>query len=86
MNKIEEIIELDEKIVKEFDILDVLGRGAYGVVWKVRRKTTGEIFALKKVFEARLIRDFLSILKPTRCLESLPGKFRIEVVRPSQHS
>lgn len=51
MNNIEEIIELDEKIVKEYDILDVLGRGAYGVVWKVKRKSTGEIFALKKVFE-----------------------------------
>ncbi len=29
-----------------------MGSGAYGHVWEVRDKKTGQIFALKKVFDA----------------------------------
>jgi len=44
--------ELDAHILDKFEILQQLGKGAYGIVWKVKLKETGEIFALKKIFGA----------------------------------
>uniref|UniRef100_A0A6B2L5E5 Mitogen-activated protein kinase n=1 Tax=Arcella intermedia TaxID=1963864 RepID=A0A6B2L5E5_9EUKA len=38
--------------MERFEILQKLGKGAYGIVWKVRDKETGEILALKKIFGA----------------------------------
>lgn len=35
--------------LKEFEILAKLGEGAFGQVFKVRRKQDGEIYALKKI-------------------------------------
>ena len=32
--------------------MEKVGSGAYGYVWKVKEKKSGEIFALKKVFLA----------------------------------
>ena len=31
----------------DFDLVRLVGKGAFGKVWQVRRKDTGEIFALK---------------------------------------
>ena len=36
--------------LKNFEILDQLGKGAYSVVYKVRRKCDSQEYALKKVF------------------------------------
>jgi len=36
----------------KYEILQRLGKGAYGIVWKVREKESGEIYALKKIFDA----------------------------------
>jgi len=44
--------EIDAHILDKFEILQQLGKGAYGIVWKVKLKETGEIFALKKIFGA----------------------------------
>jgi mitogen-activated protein kinase 15 len=44
--------ELDGHIMERFEILQQLGKGAYGIVWKVKYKDTGEILALKKIFGA----------------------------------
>lgn len=52
MNKDSSIEEIESHIYKKFDILERKGKGAYGVVWKAKEKTTNKIVALKKVFDA----------------------------------
>jgi mitogen-activated protein kinase 15 len=44
--------EIDQHILDRFDILQKLGKGAYGIVWKVEDKESHEILALKKIFGA----------------------------------
>lgn len=44
--------EVESHIYKKFEILQKLGKGAYGIVWKAIEKKTKKIVALKKVFEA----------------------------------
>ena len=44
--------EIDVKIFKLYEIVQKIGKGAYGVVWKAIDKQTQEIIALKKIFDA----------------------------------
>jgi len=44
--------EIDQHILDRFEVLQKLGKGAYGVVWKVTDKETKEVLALKKIFGA----------------------------------
>ena len=44
--------ELEPHILRKFEILQKLGKGAYGVVWKAIDKQTKQTVALKKVFDA----------------------------------
>ena len=44
--------EIEPHIYRKFDIQQKLGKGAYGVVWKAVEKKSGQVVALKKVFEA----------------------------------
>ena len=44
--------EVESHIFKKYEILQKLGKGAYGIVWKVIDKKTKKVVALKKVFEA----------------------------------
>ncbi|XP_067637279.1 extracellular signal-regulated kinase 7 [Eurosta solidaginis] len=44
--------EIDDNIVKLFDIKKRLGKGAYGIVWKALDKRTNETVAVKKIFDA----------------------------------
>ena len=44
--------EVEPHILHKFEILQKLGKGAYGVVWKAIDKHTKNIVAVKKVFDA----------------------------------
>jgi len=44
--------EIDKHILRKYDIVQKLGKGAYGIVWKALDKKTGEKVALKKIFDA----------------------------------
>eukprot|EP00769_Ergobibamus_cyprinoides_P003748 gnl/Ergobibamus_cyprinoides/5170.p2 GENE.gnl/Ergobibamus_cyprinoides/5170~~gnl/Ergobibamus_cyprinoides/5170.p2 ORF type:complete len:153 (+),score=62.63 gnl/Ergobibamus_cyprinoides/5170:25-483(+) len=44
--------EIDRHILRKFEIVTKVGKGAYGVVWKAIDKKTRETVALKKVFDA----------------------------------
>jgi mitogen-activated protein kinase 15 len=44
--------EIDAHILAKYEIIQKLGKGAYGIVWKVRDKDSNEIYALKKIFDA----------------------------------
>lgn len=38
--------------MNKYDILGIVGEGAYGIVYKARNKETGEIVAIKKFKES----------------------------------
>lgn len=44
--------EIDRHILVKYDIKRRIGKGAYGIVWKSVDRRTGEIVALKKIFDA----------------------------------
>jgi mitogen-activated protein kinase 15 len=44
--------KIDEHILKKYEIISKIGKGAYGVVWKAKDLKTQRIVALKKVFDA----------------------------------
>jgi mitogen-activated protein kinase 15 len=44
--------EIEKHVLEKYEILQKMGRGAYGIVWKSKEKATGRIVALKKVFDA----------------------------------
>jgi len=44
--------DLEPYVLKKYEILQKLGKGAYGIVWKAIDKRTKEIVAVKKCFDA----------------------------------
>ena len=44
--------EIEAHILKKYEILQKLGKGAYGIVWKSIDKKTKQVVALKKIFDA----------------------------------
>nr|XP_057902561.1 mitogen-activated protein kinase 15 [Doryrhamphus excisus] len=46
------IPEVEEHISMKYEIRKRLGKGAYGIVWKAVDRETGEIVAVKKIFDA----------------------------------
>lgn len=44
--------EIDCHVLRKYEIVQKLGRGAYGIVWKAIDKKTREVVALKKCFDA----------------------------------
>ncbi|VDP89689.1 unnamed protein product [Echinostoma caproni] len=44
--------EIEAAILKHYEILKRLGKGAYGIVWRARNKKNGATVALKKIFDA----------------------------------
>ncbi|XP_041811306.1 mitogen-activated protein kinase 15 [Chelmon rostratus] len=46
------VSEVEEHISLKYEIKKRLGKGAYGIVWKAVDRQTGEIVAVKKIFDA----------------------------------
>jgi len=44
--------EIEPHLYRKYEILQRLGKGAYGIVWKAVERKTKQIIALKKVFDA----------------------------------
>jgi mitogen-activated protein kinase 15 len=44
--------DIDKHVLRKYEILQKLGKGAYGIVWKAVDKKTRETVALKKIFDA----------------------------------
>ncbi|XP_062622190.1 extracellular signal-regulated kinase 2-like isoform X3 [Saccostrea cucullata] len=44
--------EIEPHITKKYEIKKRLGKGAYGIVWKAVDRRTGEVVAVKKIFDA----------------------------------
>ena len=43
---------IDGKILRKYEIIKKIGKGAYGQVWKVFDKQTKTTCALKKIYDA----------------------------------
>lgn len=43
---------IDAHVLKKFNIVQQVGSGAYGIVWKVTAKDSTQHLALKKIFDA----------------------------------
>lgn len=62
---------VDKHVLKKYELLQKVGKGAYGIVWKALNKKTNEICALKKIFDAfqnstdaqRTFREILFLLE-----------------------
>ena len=44
--------KIEPHILKKFEIIQKLGKGAYGVVWKAINRKKKKVVAVKKVFDA----------------------------------
>ena len=44
--------EIDRHVTRKYDIVQKLGKGAYGIVWRAIDKRTRQPVALKKCFDA----------------------------------
>lgn len=44
--------------MRDFEFIKFLGKGAYGSVWQVRKKATGDMYAMKIVDWADRVRFF----------------------------
>ena len=44
--------EIDKHVTKRYEIVQKLGKGAYGIVWRAFDKKTKDVVALKKIFDA----------------------------------
>jgi hypothetical protein len=44
--------EIDRHVLRKYDVVQKLGKGAYGIVWRAMDKRTKEVVALKKIFDA----------------------------------
>ncbi|KAK6591077.1 mitogen-activated kinase 1 [Cryptosporidium xiaoi] len=43
---------VDRHVLRKYELIKKLGKGAYGVVWKSIDRRTGEVVAVKKIFDA----------------------------------
>ena len=44
--------EIEAHVLKKYEILQKLGKGAYGIVWKATERKSRQTVALKKIFDA----------------------------------
>ena len=44
--------EIDRHVQRRYDVIQKLGKGAYGIVWRALDKKSKEVVALKKIFDA----------------------------------
>ena len=44
--------EIDRSVTRKYEVVQKLGKGAYGIVWRATDKRTKDIVALKKIFDA----------------------------------
>jgi mitogen-activated protein kinase 15 len=44
--------DIETHVHEKYQIVEKLGMGAYGIVWKAIRRKTNKVVALKKVFDA----------------------------------
>ena len=82
--------EVDQHILKRFNINKIIGKGAYGVVFKATDKKTKELIALKKLYDAfRNDTDSQRTFREVMLLQELNGHENIirllNVIKAENH-
>ena len=78
MSKTDSVERIDKHITQRYEILQKIGKGAYGVVWKAMDKVTHQIVALKKIFGAfRNSTDSQRTYREVTFLRQMKGNPRI---------
>jgi len=73
---------IDRQILRRYEILQRLGRGAYGVVWKAQDKKRKTVIAVKKIFDAFQNRtDSQRTFREVSFLEKLQHENVIKLIR-----
>ena len=44
--------EIDRHVLRKYEVIQKLGKGAYGIVWRAKDRRTNDVVALKKIFDA----------------------------------
>ena len=59
--------------IKDFKQKYIIGKGGFGKVWKVQKKKTSEIFAMKILSKAKILfkRSIQSVMKERKLLSQL---------------
>jgi serine/threonine protein kinase len=57
--------EIEPHILKKYEIVEKLGKGAYGIVWKAVDRKLKQVVALKKVYYKRIRSSMLFITQQT---------------------
>ena len=58
--------------LKDFEFLDILGVGAYGAVWKVKKISTKDVYAMKVIDTSeRKSKNFIKTLKAEKDVFSI---------------
>ncbi|KAJ0399841.1 hypothetical protein ATCC90586_005383 [Pythium insidiosum] len=66
--------EVEKHILRKYELLQKLGKGAYGIVWKAIDKNTRQVVALKKCFDAfRNATDAQRTFREVMYLQELNG-------------
>ncbi|TYZ66791.1 hypothetical protein PybrP1_002607, partial [[Pythium] brassicae (nom. inval.)] len=70
--------EVEKHILRKYELLQKLGKGAYGIVWKAIDKNTRQVVALKKCFDAfRNATDAQRTFREVMYLQELNGHANI---------
>lgn len=81
--------EVDAHVLRKYELVERLGKGAYGVVWKAVEKANGQTVALKKIFAAfqnvtdaqRTFREIMFLLE----LSDAPNVIRLSNVLKAEN-
>ncbi|KAK8888956.1 hypothetical protein M9Y10_033697 [Tritrichomonas musculus] len=78
MSHTDNVERIDKHITNRFEIIQKIGKGAYGVVWKAMDKNTHQLVALKKIFGAfRNATDAQRTFREISFLKQMEGNPRI---------
>ena len=67
-------------MIKDYIILEQLGQGSYGTVYKVKKKNTNDIYALKQMSYNELSKDEINqIKKEAKILNLINSDFVINL-------
>ena len=82
MSKEKEVIEsIPHSILRRYNIIQKIGKGSYGVVWRVLDKETQEVYALKKVFGAfNNVTDSQRVYREISFLKQLNNPYIIKLI------
>lgn len=77
----EDIESIPPSILRRYNVVQKIGKGAYGVVWRVLDKETQEVVALKKVFGAfKNVTDSQRVYREITFLRQIDNAYIVKLI------